>query len=108
MRISIVGLMRLKPFDESADADRAGAMYANDRFMALGVIVSFVFAVIALVLTITASRFAWPALAIGVGVSAVTARLEWNAGLRARSLNQLFATVLATALICLLATTGAP
>ena len=88
MRISIAGLMRLKPFDESADPDGAEAMYANDRLMACSVVGSFVLVAIALVLTIAASRFAWVALAVGVGASAVTAGLEWNAGLRARSLNR--------------------
>lgn len=99
MKFSLRGLVRLQPFDESPDVDRAGAIYANSRLMALGVIGSFLLAVIALVLTIMASPFAWPALAIGVGVSAVTAGLEWNAGLRARSLNQLFVTGLAAVLI---------
>lgn len=108
MRVSIAGLIRLKPFDESADAGRAGKMYANDKLMAVGVIASFLLAVIALALTITVNRFALPVLGIGVGVSAITAGFEWNAGLRARSLNQLFATILAAALIAFPGSTAAP
>lgn len=59
-------------------------------------------AVAALMMIIAAHPRAMQVFAVAVGVSAVVAGLEWNAGLKARALNQLFTMALmALALACL-------
>lgn len=88
------GLLRLKPFDETADEVEPGAVYAKSWALTLGVAASAGLASLALLLAATGSTAAMTVLAICVAISSVTAHLEWHAGLRARALNQLFATLL--------------
>lgn len=94
MRFSFTGLLKLKPFDESDDAKRETELFATNNLLALGVLASFLLALCALGLTLTGSHLAWFALSSAAAVSAITAGLEWNAGLHARALNQLFITVI--------------
>jgi len=67
-----------------------------------GVVGSPALALLALGLTLLANAQAASVLAMAVGISAITAGLEWNAGLKARALNQLFAALVVALLITLL------
>lgn len=102
MKINLPGLLQLKPFDESADARIAGKAYASSPALAAGVVISAALGVLALGLQLFGRESALPVLGICVAVSAVTAGLEWHANLQARALNQLFATLIVTAVVSLL------
>lgn len=102
MKINLPGLLQLKPFDESADALIAGKTYASSPALAAGVIISAFLGLLALGLQLFGHESALPALGLCVAVSAVTAGLEWHANLKARALNQLFATLIVTAAVSLL------
>jgi hypothetical protein len=94
MKFQLAGLVRMKPFDESTDATRADAVYGKTSVLSVGVIMSALLSLVALFLALVHAAFAFPAVGLAVAVSALTAGLEWNAGLKARAANQLFATVL--------------
>lgn len=94
MKCSLSGLIRLKPFDESEERPKAGAIYAGSVFFSVAIIACAFLAITALALSIVKSVHAIEILACTIGVSAVTAGVEWHAGLRARALNQLFSVVL--------------
>ena len=94
MKMSLAGLLVLKPFDESLDAPIAGKVYSNSTLLTIGVVWAFILAAAALILVIVKHTGALEVLAVAVAVSAVTSGMEWNAGLRARALNQLLITVL--------------
>lgn len=103
MKIRIGQMLKLKPFDETDDLLQAGAFYASTRLHMICVVCSAALAVSALMLAILGLAGSLVTLAIAVALSAVTAGLEWNAGLRARALNQLFTTVIVTLCIAVLA-----
>jgi hypothetical protein len=96
MKFSFSGLMRLKPFDESEDGPKAGAVYADSVFFTAVILANGILSLSALALAIMGSNRALEVLAIAVGISAITAGFEWHVGLKAKSLNQLFSVVLAT------------
>lgn len=98
MKYSLSGLVRLKPFDESEETPRAGSIYAGSAFFTVAIVASGFLALTALALAVTGSEHALEVLAGAVGISAVTAGLEWHAGLKAKALNQLFTVVLAAIL----------
>lgn len=98
MKYSFSGLMRLKPFDESGEKARAGAIYAESVFFTIAILASGGLAITSLTLVIANSEYALEVLASAVGMSAVTAGLEWHVGLKAKALNQLFSAVLASLL----------
>ena len=102
MKINLPGLLQLKPFDESADALIAGKTYAASPALAAGVVISALLGVLALGLQFFGHESAMPVLGLCIGVSAVTAGLEWHVNLKARALNQLFVTLVVTAVISLL------
>ncbi|BBN90684.1 hypothetical protein [Azospira sp. I09] len=102
MKIHLPGLLQLKPFDESADARIAGKIYASSPALAAGVVISGVLGVAALGLQLFGHESALPVLGLCIAVSAVTAGLEWHANLKARALNQLFATLIVTAVVSLI------
>lgn len=102
MNINLRGLLQLKPFDESADARVAGKTYASSPLLAAGIVVSGILGVLALGLQLFGHESALPVLGLCIATSAVTAGLEWHANLKARALNQLFAAVVVTVVICLL------
>lgn len=93
MKFTIAGLFKLKPFDEEAEAELAQEKYKGSRVLRLSVGVTAAMAVCGLMLTVLESQAAMRVTFAAVGASAVTAGMEWNAGLRARALNQLFVTV---------------
>jgi hypothetical protein len=99
MKISIAGLARLKPFDEKQDHSIAGSVYAGSVILKVGVISSVFLAAAALLAAVQGSVHASNIVALAVAVSALTAGMEWHAGLRARALNQLFVTVLCACVI---------
>lgn len=102
MKINLPGLLQLKPFDESADARIAGKTYASSPALTAGVAISAVLGVLALGLQLFSHESALTVLGLCVAVSAVTAGLEWHANLKARALNQLFATLIVTIVVSLL------
>lgn len=97
MKFSPKGLWRLKPFVE--DGEIAEKAYAQNGLIQMGIIASFLLSVIALVLVLAQSDFGWPVVGLAIAASSVTSGLEWNAGLKARALNQLFTNVLMVGLI---------
>lgn len=90
MKISIHGLLRLKPFDESADGLCHEKEYRRSPLMAAGIVIGAALAVLSLILVIVGSEWGLKVLLLAVAVSAVTAGFEWHAGMKARALNQLF------------------
>jgi hypothetical protein len=93
VKITITGLLALKPFDEAAESARAGSTYANSVILTVGVVSSAALAFAAVAMALTGHRQAMLVIGVAIGVSAITTGFEWNAGLRARALNQLFGTV---------------
>lgn len=85
--------LRFKPFDETSDGLVAGGVYARSSILTVAVFAGACLGVASLVLALTANPVAPRVLAAALGVSAITAGLEWHAGLKARSLNQLFAAL---------------
>lgn len=102
MKYWLTRLVRLKPFDESAETPRAGTIYANSVFFTIAIGASAFLAVTAFALALAGAKHAQEVLAGAVGLSAVTAGVEWHAGLKARALNQLFTVVLAAFLFAIL------
>lgn len=98
MKCSLIGLLRLKPFDESEENPRAGAIYAESTFFTLAILASSFLAITALALAFTGSNHSIEVMAGAVGISAVTAGFEWHAGLKAKALNQLCTVVVASLL----------
>lgn len=98
MKCSLIGLVRLKPFDETEETPRAGTIYAGSVFFTVAILAGGFLALTALALAVVGSKHALEAFASAVGISAVTAGFEWHAGLKAKALNQLFAVVLAAIL----------
>lgn len=102
MRFDRSGLIRLKPFDESEDAAQAGSIYATSAVLTIGVVASAVLALVALLLALTKNDIAPLMLAVAAAASGITAGFEWNAGLKARALNQLCSTVVVVSVIAML------
>lgn len=102
MKISLSGLLQLKPFDDSADARIAGKTYASSPLLAAGIVLSAALGVIALGLILFGQPYGVHVLGLCIAVSAVTAGLEWHFDLKARALNQLFATIVLTIMVSLL------
>lgn len=90
MKISIAGLVRLKPFDEASDKVHHGTL----PLLALGVWTSFLVAASGLVLAVFERPIAKDTMIMAIAISTVTAGVEWHSGLRARALNQLFVMAL--------------
>jgi hypothetical protein len=95
MKFSLIGCLRLKPFDEEADASIAGSVYWGSGFLSTAIAVNAFLSIGALLLAV----FGMPDASIKVSllvlaISSVVSGLEWNAGLKARALNQLFSTAL--------------
>ena len=91
MKFSWLGLLQLKPFEETTDSDIAGDLYARSFAVTLGVVASPCLLLLAMILALSNhQREAIHAYAIGIGISAVVSGLEWNAGAKTRALNNLF------------------
>lgn len=103
MKISLIGALRLKPFDEHVDARCAGALYARSRILTAFVLGTALSALLALGMVLASHPNSFLAIGVSVSMSAITAGMEWHAGLHARALNQLFATVIAVVGISLIA-----
>jgi len=103
MKISLIGALRLKPFDEHVDARCAGALYARSRILTALVLATALSALVALGMVFVGHPSSLLAIGVSVSISAITAGMEWHAGLHARALNQLFATVIAVGGISLMA-----
>lgn len=102
MKFNPGGILHLKPFDETTDAQVAGATYASSPLLAIGILASAGLGLAALALVLFGLPSALPVLGMCVAASAVTAGLEWHANLKARALNQLFAALVMTGVVCLL------
>ncbi|MBN9424734.1 MAG: hypothetical protein BGO63_10470 [Candidatus Accumulibacter sp. 66-26] len=98
MKLSLLGLMKLKPFDETDEKPKAGSIYANSVWFSAVIMAGGFLALAALALGVAGSEYAFNILAIAMCISAVTAGMEWHAGLKAIALNQLFTAVLAALL----------
>ena len=96
MKFSLRDCLRLKPFDETSDARVAGGVYAGSSILTGAVVVGAILSIASLVFVIASHPAASRILDAAIGVSAFTAGLEWHAGLKARSLNQLYAAVVVT------------
>ena len=94
MRVSVTGLMRLKPFDESAERQAALKADTSMPFLGVGVVAGACLSLASFVLVLLDKQYALDVLALALSVSAVTAGLEWHAGLKANALNQIFSVVL--------------
>ena len=94
MKFSLPGLLRLKPFDESDDIKLAGSLYMSKFILGVGVVISAFLALISAGFAISGSPYAFSLICLAAGISAIVAGFEWNVGLRARPLNQLFITAI--------------
>jgi hypothetical protein len=98
MKVTLIGLLQLKPFDENEDEIIAGSIYWNSAVMAFAIVVNALVAITGLLLVFGGSvPVGIKVCLLAIGISALIGGLEWNAGLRAKSLNTLFSTVLFTA-----------
>lgn len=102
MKFSWSGALRMKPFDETADAALAGKTYAMSATLSVLVVVAAMLSLAALVLVLFEHPAALSTLGAAVAVTAVTSGVEWSAGLKARALNQLFAAVVVVAVVSVL------
>lgn len=103
MKFSLIGLVRLKPFEESVDGVRPGAVYAKSGFFTLAILLGAALNFVALGFALARHpEEAIDVLCVAIAVSAVTAGMEWNSGLRARALNQLVVVLVVTLAITLL------
>ena len=100
MHINYRKVLFLSPFSEEDDRFVAGRVFGGYTTLWFGAIVTALLTVASVVLT--ALRFMDEALnviAVAVAASAVTAGIEWHAGLRMRAANQLFASVILAGII---------
>ena len=91
MRFTLLGLLRAKPFDESSDPP-AGDIYVRSPLLAVLIVLGAGLCLAGMYQAATggSSETVVVLIALAVAVSAITAGIEWNAGLKARALNQLF------------------
>ncbi|MBK4736137.1 hypothetical protein [Noviherbaspirillum pedocola] len=94
MKLRLRDALRLKPFDESAESGSAMFVYYSSPSLMVGAVVTVLLAVAAAGLAIAGFSQAMDTIYAGLGVGAITTGLEWNAGLKARSLNHLFLVLL--------------
>jgi hypothetical protein len=103
MKFTWVGLTRLKPFDETDDRVSYADGTKLPSVLAYLVILAAFLAFAALTLAI--AGHVKTTLSVGllaIAASAVTAGVEWNAGMKARALNQLIPALVLLLLIVLL------
>lgn len=105
MRISLRGLLRLKPFDESADGDFAEKNFSPSLTLDILVNASTLTTIGALVFVLL-GRYGDAAtmLALTLGLTALCAGAEWHAGLKAHALNHLFSMLLYLSMFALVIT----
>lgn len=104
MKFSWIGLVRFQPFDEECDSASYGEGSRIPLVLPLLVVASAFLVVAGLLLALAGYPLtASPILLVAAATSAVTAGVEWNAGMKARALNQLFVAVLAVCLLVVLA-----
>lgn len=95
VRISLRGLLRLKPFDESRDCAFAEEDFSPSPTLDVLVNASTLTAIAALAFVLLGHYGdATTMLACSLGLTAICAGAEWHAGLRAHAMNHLFSTVL--------------
>lgn len=100
MQITFRKILCLSPFSEDNDRFVAGRVFGGYTTLLFGAIVTALLTVASVVLT--ALRYMDEALnviAVAVAASALTAGIEWHAGLRMRAANQLFASVILASII---------
>lgn len=88
----------LKPFDESQELAQISRVYDQGGVLAAAIIASALASCAGLVLAAVGSSWGLAVIGVAISASAVTAGLEWNAGLKARALNQLFSACLSAGL----------
>ena len=93
MKLTLRGALRLKPFDETDDHLEWKVTTAAPILTA-GLIATSLLCLIALVFAFTGSNNALTVYAVAIMSSAVTAVLQWKAGLKATALNQFWGTLL--------------
>lgn len=89
LQFSWSGFLLFKPFDESNENHD----YIQNPLMAVGVVASFLFTMLGMVLIFRGHPEGLKVYLVGLSASSVTAGLEWQAGMRARALNQLYVAV---------------
>ena len=95
IKFSLLGCLKLKPFDEEEDARIAGSVYWSSGFLSTAIAVNAFLSVGALLFVVFGMSDASIKVSLLVlAISSVVSGLEWNAGLKARALNQLFSTAL--------------
>lgn len=90
MKPSLQGFLRFKPFDETVDTPLLENGVYRKPILTLGIISGALLTIMAFVLAFVDEESAVAFLALGTAVSTLTAGFEWQAGLRAKPLNQLF------------------
>lgn len=86
--------LRLRPFDESAESDGALGAYSQSPLLMVAAVATVLLAVAAAGLAIAGFPQAFDTIRASIAAGAVTAGLEWNAGLKARALNHMFMVLL--------------
>lgn len=102
MKLNARDFLKLKPFDETSDALVSGSVYERSPILTMAIVLSAILSIASLVFVLASQPAALHVLAAAIGVSAVTAGLEWHAGLKARALNQLTAAGVVAIGFCLL------
>lgn len=96
---SFKGLRVLKPFDETADNQRAGAIYADSVLFSMAIVAAAFLVLTALVMLIAGFKNSREVFVLAMAIYAVMAGFEWHAGLKAKALNNLFMVVLSLFMI---------
>lgn len=106
MRVSLRGLLRLKPFDEGADGAFAEKNFSPSLTLDILLNASTITAIAALAFVLF-GRFgdATTMLACSLGLTAICAGVEWHRGLKAHALNHLFSALL---YLCMFSLVGTP
>ena len=91
MRFTLLGLLKAKPFDESSDPP-AGDVYVRSPLLAVLILLGAGLGLAGMYQSATSGSLesVVALISLAVAVSSITAGIEWNAGLKARALNQLF------------------
>lgn len=97
MKIAVRNILALRPFDESAERDRAQEHLTRLWLLSVSLGLALLLSVTACFMAALQTGLAVPVLCAAVGTNLLTVGIEWHLGLRARAGNRLTATLLMTA-----------
>ena len=92
MKFTLSGLLTLRPFSEG-EGPCPGETYSKSPILTVAIIVNAVLGIIAVILAMAGNVDKWFKVAsVSIAISTLIAGFEWHLGLKARSLNQIFAS----------------